>query len=100
MALSSKFKKKFKKWLIQDLLHNWISSTVDNIQLSNPQGFEEPQSQSAEKAMEPHSSTLAWKIPRTEEPGGLQSMGSQRVGHNWGSLSTIILYIVTPHRNF
>ena len=31
--------------------------------------------------MAPHSSTLAWKIPRTEEPGGLQSMGSLRVGH-------------------
>ena len=36
-----------------------------------------------EKAMAPHSSTLAWKIPWTEEPGGLQSMGSLRVGHNW-----------------
>ena len=36
----------------------------------------------AEKAMAPHSSTLAWKIPWTEEPGGLQSMGSLRVGHN------------------
>ena len=35
-----------------------------------------------EKAMAPHSSTLAWKIPRTEEPGGLQSMGSLRVGHD------------------
>ena len=32
--------------------------------------------------MAPHSSTLAWKIPWTQEPGGLQSMGSQRVGHN------------------
>ena len=32
--------------------------------------------------MAPHSSTLAWKIPRTEEPGGLQSMGSLRVGHD------------------
>ena len=30
-----------------------------------------------------HSSTLAWKIPWTEEPGGLQSMGSQRVGQDW-----------------
>ena len=29
-----------------------------------------------------HSSILAWRIPQTEEPGGLQSMGSQRVGHN------------------
>ena len=34
-----------------------------------------------EKAMASHSSTLAWKIPWTEEPGRLQSMGSQRVGH-------------------
>ena len=33
-------------------------------------------------AMAPHSSTLAWKIPWTEEPGGLQSMGSLRVGHD------------------
>ena len=35
-----------------------------------------------EKEMATHSSTLAWKIPWTEEPGRLQSMGSQRVGHN------------------
>ena len=35
-----------------------------------------------EKAMAPYSSTLAWKIPWTEEPGGLQSMGSLRVGHD------------------
>ena len=35
-----------------------------------------------EKAMAPHSSTLAWKIPWTEEPGRLQSMGSLGVGHN------------------
>ena len=33
--------------------------------------------------MAPHSSALAWKISRTEEPGGLQSMGSLRVGYNW-----------------
>ena len=36
-----------------------------------------------EKAMAPHSSTLAWKMPWIEEPGGLQSMGSGRVGHDW-----------------
>ena len=35
-----------------------------------------------EKEMATHSNTLAWKIPWTEEPGGLQSMGSQIVGHN------------------
>ena len=33
--------------------------------------------------MATHSSILAWRIPETEEPGGLQSMGSQRVGHDW-----------------
>ena len=41
-------------------------------------GWEDP----LEKEMAPHSSTLAWKIPWTEERGRLQSMGSQRVGHN------------------
>ena len=41
-------------------------------------GWEDP----LEKEMEIHSSTIAWKIPWTEEPGRLQSMGSQRVGHN------------------
>ena len=39
-------------------------------------------SKCSEKAMAPHSSTPAWKIPWTEEPGRLQSMGSRRVGHN------------------
>ena len=38
-----------------------------------------------EKGMATHSSTLAWKIPWTEEPGGLQSMGLQRVRHNWAT---------------
>ena len=37
---------------------------------------------SLEKVMATHSSTLAWKIPWTEDPDRLQSMGSQRVGHN------------------
>ena len=42
--------------------------------------------------MAPHSSTLAWKIPWTEEPGGLQSRGSLRVGHDWAtSLSLFTL---------
>ena len=42
------------------------------------QGWED----SLEKGMATHSSFLAWKIPWTEEPGGLQSMESQRVGHD------------------
>ena len=36
-----------------------------------------------EEEMATHSGILAWKIPGTEEPGGLQSMGSQRLGHSW-----------------
>ena len=49
---------------------------------------------SLEKAMAPHYSTLAWKIPWTEEPGRLQSMGSQRVGHDWAtSLSFSLSYL-------
>ena len=39
------------------------------------------------KAMATHSSVLAWKIPWMEEPGGLQSMGSHRVGHDWSDLA-------------
>ena len=42
-------------------------------------GWEDP----LEKEMAIHSRTIAWKIPWTEEPGRLQSMGSQRVRHNW-----------------
>ena len=41
-------------------------------------GWEDP----LEKEMVTHSSTLAWKIPRMEEPSGLQSLGSQRVRHD------------------
>ena len=40
-----------------------------------------------EKEMATHSSILAWRIPWTEEPGRLQSMGSQRVGHDWSDLA-------------
>ena len=41
-------------------------------------GWEDP----LEEGMATHSSILAWRIPRTEETGGLQSMGSHRVGHD------------------
>ena len=41
----------------------------------------------SKKAMAPHSSVLAWRIPWTEEPGGLPSMGSHRVGHDWSDLA-------------
>ena len=46
-----------------------------------------------EKVMAPHSSTLAWKIPWMEEPGGLQSTGSQRVRHDWVNSLSVFLSI-------
>jgi len=53
--------------LLPAVLEAWVRSL----------GWEDP----LEKKMATHSSTLAWKILWTEEPGGLQSMGSQRAGH-------------------
>jgi len=53
---------------IQKMQEMWVLSL----------GQEDP----LEDEMVTHSSTLAWKIPWTEEPGGLQSMGSQKVGYN------------------
>ena len=56
--------------------------------VKNPPTMQETQVQSLgqedplEKGMATHSSILAWRIPWTEEPGGLRSMGSQKVGHD------------------
>ena len=47
--------------------------------------------QCLEKAMAPHSSTLAWRIPWTEEPGRLQTMGSLRVGNDWATSLSLFL---------
>ena len=51
--------------------------SMQETQVRSP-GLEDP----LEKKMKTHSSILAWEIPWTEEPGGLQSMGSHRVRHN------------------
>ena len=53
-----------------------------------------------EKEMATHSSILAWRIPRTAEPGGLLSMGSHRVGHDWSDLAAAALQwekAMAPH---
>ena len=56
---------------------------------------------SLEKGMATHSSILSWRIPWAEEPGGLQTMGSQRVGHDWATNTfrnyKIKPYLPTPH---
>ena len=46
-----------------------------------------------EKAVAPHSSTLAWKIPWMEEPGGLLSMGLLRVGHDWATSLSLFTFM-------
>ena len=52
-----------------------------------------------EKETATHSSILAWRIPRTEEPGGLQSMGPQRLGHHYYYLvASVVSDSVRPHR--
>ena len=50
-----------------------------------------------EKDMATHSSILAWRIPWTEEPGGLQSIGSHRVRHNWSNLACTFWQVLIPH---
>ena len=54
-----------------------------------------------EKAMATHSSILAWSIPRTEDPGGIQPMVSQRVRHDWSDWAYVAPTIgwIVPHRN-
>ena len=66
--------------------HEYVSGSSDNKESAC--NAEDPGSipgswRSLEKGMATHSNILAWRIPWTEEPGGLQSMGSQRVGHDW-----------------
>ena len=54
-------------------------------------GWEDP----LEEGMSTHSSILAWEIPWTKEPRGLESMGSQRVGHNWTTEHAHTLFLVS-----
>ena len=49
---------------------------------------------SLEEEMETHSSILSWRIPWTEEPGGLQSIGLQRVRHNWNDLTQRVTIMI------
>ena len=48
-----------------------------------------------EEGMATHSSILAWRIPRTEEPGGLSSMWSQRVGYDWRDSTALHIFAIT-----
>ena len=72
--------------------HNWVSNTLGVTvaqMVKNLLAIQETRVQSLnwedplEKGGATHSGILAWRIPWTEDPGGLQSLGSQRVRHNW-----------------
>ena len=62
---------------------NAPASAGDMRHLGSILGREDP----LEEGMATHSSILAWRIPWTEEPAGLQSIGSQRIGHDWSDLA-------------
>ena len=64
-------------WLPQGLIGEESSCQAGD--MAQSLGQQDP----LDKETATHSSVLTWEIPWTEEPGGLQSMGSQRVGHNW-----------------
>ena len=70
----------------QDQIHSWkIKRSSRSFTPERAHWNENHYSIITEKAMATHSSTLAWKIPWTEETGGLQSMMSLRVGHDWAA---------------
>ena len=69
--------------------NSFESVELTTLSIENLDSLELP----VEKAMAPHSSTLAWKLPWTEEPGGLQSMGLLRVGHNWATSPSLFTFM-------
>ena len=72
----------FKPFQLKPLLAQWVKNLPKTQETQvRSLGWEDP----LEKEMANHSIILAWKIPWTEEPGGLQSMGLQRVGHDSGT---------------
>ena len=67
--------------------------------LSNPRTFYLSSHYTMEKEMAAHSSVLAWRIPGTEEPGGLPSMRSHRVGHDWSDLGAVAVAVTQMVKN-
>ena len=74
----------------QTLLVNHVQSIVLTVEASKDKKH---LAFSSEKAMATHFGTLAWKIPCTEEPGGLQSMESLRVGHDWATSLSLFTFM-------
>ena len=79
----------FSEWisLLCDLLVGWFFLLLAQI------CYWAPIVNVWEKVLAPHSSTLAWTIPWTEEPGGLRSMGSLRFGHDWATSLSLFTFM-------
>ena len=84
----------FRKLIWNPLNYPWGSHSGSAVR--NPPAMKDPREMwvrslgredPLEEGMATHSSNLAWRIPWTEEPGRLQSMGSQRIGHDWNGLA-------------
>ena len=75
--------------ILQARVLEWVAIFFSRVEVNNLPTIQETQFQSLgledspEESTATHSSILAWRIPWTEDPGGLQSMGLPRVGHNW-----------------
>ena len=85
------YQKETKQWLhklVQILIDIWMFLTS-----THKKKYGCRLQTGSEKAMAPHSSTLAWKIPWTEEPGRLQSMESWRVGHDWATSLSLFTFM-------
>ena len=82
------------KWL-EETTYKYKRSSVENINNINNSHIEKIQDFHAlGKEMATHSSVLAWKIPGMGEPGGLPSMGSHRVGHDWSDLAAATAAVI------
>ena len=86
-------------WVVRNfwtvVLEKTLESPLDcqEIKPVNPKGNQFWLFIGMEKAMAPHSSTLAWKIPWTKEPGRLQSVGSLRVRHDWVTSLSLFIFM-------
>ena len=69
------------------------SASAEDVRGLQSLGQEDPK----EEGMTTHPSILAWRIPGTEEPGGLWSIGSQRVGHDWSDLACMQKLLAISH---
>ena len=81
-----KYRLQFSCSVMSDSATPWTAARQASLSITNSQSLPKLMS-NVEKAMATHSSTLAWKIPGTGEPGGLPTMASHRVRHDWRDLA-------------